>query len=453
MSIQIVILAAGSGKRMHSHLPKVLHGIGGKPLLEHVIQTALLLTPDISPIIVYGHQGEKLQAAFAHYPVRWVLQKEQLGTGHALLQALPEIGDATSVLVLCGDVPLISINTLEALCKMTPKNAIGMVTTHLVNPTGYGRIIRDENNHVQKIIEEKDATLTERAITEINTGIYLFPSQYLQQWLSLLNNDNAQQEYYLTDMVVEAVKNKVVIQTVQPTFNEEILGVNDRLQQAQLERFYQKQIADHLMKNGVTLLDPARFDVRGEVQIGRDVVIDINVILEGRVIIGNGCRIGPHSILRNVALGEDVEIKAHSILDGAEIASGCLIGPFARIRPETILAPDVHIGNFVEVKNSQVGNGSKINHLSYVGDSEVGKHVNIGAGTITCNYDGVHKHKTIIKDYVQIGSDTQLVAPVTIGEGAVIGAGSTVTKNAAPHELTLTQQLDQRSRKLTKKQS
>ena len=445
MSIQAVILAAGQGKRMHSSLPKVLHPLAGKSLLEHVIHMALRIAPDVSPFIVYGHQGDILQDKLTHYNVHWIEQKEQLGTGHALAQTLPDMKNDDLVLVLYGDVPLIAEQTLRQLMQTTPEDAIGILTAHVSDPTGYGRIKRDEQNHIIGVVEEKDASKKELAITEINSGIYFVPAHFLKKWLPMLDNKNAQREYYLTDIIALAVQEKKTIHAVQPGVNEEIFGVNDRVQLAYLERFYQMSYAEKLMRQGVTIYDPTRFDIRGEVQIGRDVVIDVNVILEGRVIVGNNCVIGPNVLLRNVELGEHVEIKANSVIDGAEIASNCVIGPFARIRPGTVLAEDVHIGNFVEIKNSEINQSSKINHLSYIGDSEVGKRVNVGAGTITCNYDGANKYKTVIGDDVHIGSDTQLVAPVSIGEGATIGAGSTVTKNVPPNELTLTGRIEQRS--------
>lgn len=445
MTIRVIILAAGQGKRMNSNLPKVLHKLAGRPLLEHVIHTALRISPSTPPVIVYGHQGKILHDTFSHYPVLWAEQKEQWGTGHALRQALPEIADDERVLVLYGDVPLISGDTLKQLIDTTPSNAIGMLTAHFVNPAGYGRIKRNKNNKIIGIIEEKDTTANERAITEINPGIYLVDAKRLKKWLPQLKNKNVQREYYLTDIITIAVKEKIPVHAVQPAVLEEILGVNDRAQLAYLERFYQRQQAEKLMQNGVTIYDPARLDIRGEVHAGCDVVIDVNVILEGSVVIGNGCVIGPNTILRHVVLGDRVDIKANSVIDGAEIAADCIIGPFARIRPGTVLEPHAHVGNFVEVKNSEIGESTKINHLSYVGDSEIGKRVNVGAGTITCNYDGVNKHKTIIGDDVHIGSDTQLVAPVTIGAGATIGAGSTITKDAPPHQLTITTKLEQRS--------
>lgn len=436
MTLSIVILAAGQGKRMHSDTPKVLHRLAGKTLLEHVANTAHTLNSG-KPIVVFGHEGEKVQYASAHLNVSWVQQVQQLGTGHALLQALPEIADGQRVLVLYADVPLISVETLKNFIATTPTNAIGIITAEFPSPNGLGRIQRDEKGKVINIVEDKDATNTQRAIKEINSGIYLIPANLLKKYLPLLKNQNTQQEYYLTDVIAEAVKANIAIHTMQPAQYEEVLGVNDRLQLACLERFYQKQIAQKLMLQGVTLIDPARFDVRGEAAIGRDVTIDINVILEGHVKIGNHCTIGPNVVLRNVIIGDRTEIKASTLIDGAEIADDCTIGPFARLRPGTILAAHSHIGNFVEIKNSDIGSGTKINHLSYIGDSDIGKHVNIGAGTITCNYDGANKHRTTIGDKAFIGSDTQLVAPVTIGEGATIGAGSTITRHAPPHQLTL----------------
>ena len=447
MAIRVVILAAGQGKRMHSSLPKVLHSLAGKPLLAHVIDTALKIAKNETPIIIYGHQGEVIRDAFSHYDVEWIAQKDQLGTGHALLQALPEMVDEDYVLVLYGDVPLISMHTLKQLIETTPDAAIGMLTAHLANPHGYGRIKRDQQNKIIGIVEEKDASPLERAITEVNPGIYFVSAKRLKKWLPMLHNKNAQGEYYLTDIISAAAKEDISIHSVEPSHAEEIFGVNDRVQLAELERFYQQQYAMKLMRQGVTLYDPARFDVRGDVEIGRDVTIDVNVILEGRVVIGEGVSIGPNTLIRNTIIGSHVDIKANTVIDGAEISAHCSIGPFARLRPGTVLDAHAHIGNFVEIKNTVVGEGSKINHLSYVGDSDVGKHVNIGAGTITCNYDGVNKHKTIIGDDVFIGSDTQLVAPVFVGEGATIGAGSTITKDVPPHQLTLTHKLEQRSKK------
>jgi bifunctional UDP-N-acetylglucosamine pyrophosphorylase/glucosamine-1-phosphate N-acetyltransferase len=442
--IQVVILAAGQGKRMYSHLPKVLHKVAGKTLIEHVLETAIHISPQVAPKIVYGHQGNELKNTLKQMNISWVEQKEQLGTGHAVLQALSEVDDKAKILVLYGDVPFISVATLQHLIKTTPaEKSLGMLTIELANPTGYGRIKR-ERNQIVGIVEEKDATDDERTISEVNPGIYLVNAALLKKWLPALKNKNAQGEYYLTDIIALAVKEGLSIHAVQPEKMEEVMGVNDRLQLAHLERFYQREQADNFLKQGVTLRDPARFDVRGEVEIGKDVSIDINVILEGRVIIGDGCVIGANCIIKDAILDKRVEVKANSMIDGASIAADCVIGPFARIRPGTVLLTKAHIGNFVEIKKSDIGEGTKINHLSYVGDSEIGAGVNIGAGTITCNYDGVNKHKTVIGNAAFIGSGTQLVAPVQVGEGATIGAGSTITKDAPANQLTLTR-TEQRS--------
>jgi len=445
MAVQVVILAAGQGKRMHSHYPKVLHRLAGKSLLEHVIAAATPVAPERPPIIIYGHQGHLITKALQQHAVKWVEQSKQLGTAHALQQALPDIADTDDVLILYGDAPLISQHTLSQLIHSTPKEAVGMVTAHITQPTGFGRMLRDQQGRILRIIEEKDATEAQRAIQEVNAGIYFLPASYLKTWLPSLHCENAQGEYYLTDIIALAVHDNKQVHSISPASTYEILGVNDRMQLAEIERIYQRQYAEKLMKQGVMLYDPARIDIRGELSVGRDVSIDINVILEGHVTIGDECTIGPHCCLRNVTLGDRVTIHAHTVLEGADIASDCVIGPFARIRPTTALAPQTHIGNFVEIKNSDVGTSSKINHLSYIGDSLIGQHVNIGAGTITCNYDGVSKHKTIIGNDVHIGSDTQLVAPVTIGEGATIGAGSTIAQDAPAHALTLTSQLAQRT--------
>lgn len=444
MSLQVVILAAGQGKRMHSSLPKVLHLLAGRPLLGHVIATALKLAPDAKPIIIYGHEGEQLLAKFKDENVQFVEQAEQAGTGHAVQQALPLIDDLDRVLVLYGDVPLISEQTLKSLIAKTGDNHVGMVTAYLKNPEGYGRIVRDSAGDVLSIVEEKDASEKERRITEVNSGIYLLPASSLKAWLPKLKKKNAQGEYYLTDIIPMAIADEMVITTVQPEHKDEIRGVNDRLQLAHLERFYQRSKAYELMRQGVTIMDPERLDIRGDVKIGRDVVLDVNVILEGNVVIGDACTIGANSIVRDSTLGSRIEVKANSMIDGALISDACIIGPFARIRPGTVLADSAHVGNFVEIKKSSIGTGSKVNHLTYVGDSEIGKRVNVGAGTITCNYDGVSKHKTIIGDDAFIGSCTQLVAPVTVGAGATIGAGSTITQDAPANQLTLSR-VEQRS--------
>jgi bifunctional UDP-N-acetylglucosamine pyrophosphorylase/glucosamine-1-phosphate N-acetyltransferase len=437
MTIQVVILAAGQGKRMHSSLPKVLHSLAGKPLLGHVIATALKVAPDSKPVIVYGHEGEQVLARFKDDNLQFVEQAEQAGTGHAVQQALPLIEDLSRVLVLYGDVPLISENTLNLLIDKTGENDVGMVTAYLKNPQGYGRILRDSTGAVLGIVEEKDASEKERRITEVNSGIYLIPASSLKAWLPKLKKKNAQGEYYLTDIIPLAIADEMGITTVQPEHKDEIRGINDRMQLAHQERFYQRSKAYELMRQGVTILDPERLDIRGDVKIGRDVVLDVNVILEGNVVIGDECNIGANSIIRDTTLGSGIEVKANSMIDGALISDHCIIGPFARIRPGTVLADSAHIGNFVEIKKSSIGTGSKVNHLTYVGDSEIGKRVNVGAGTITCNYDGVNKHKTIIGDDAFIGSCTQLVAPVKVGEGATIGAGSTITQDAPANQLTL----------------
>lgn len=437
MAIQVVILAAGQGKRMNSSLPKVLHKLAGKPMLRHVVETAQAIASNVPPIIIYGHEGAQILSSFSEDAVKFVEQKEQLGTAHAVEQVLPLLNETDRVLILYGDVPLIRVETLKKLIAETPDDALGMVTAFLNNPEGYGRIKRDEGKSVVAIVEEKDASEKERRISEINSGIYLLPADALQQWLPRLQPKNAQGEFYLTDIVLEAVIENMAIVTVQPEFKDEIRGVNDRIQLAHLERFYQRSTAHAFMKQGVTFLDPERFDVRGDVKVGRDVVIDVNVIFEGNVTIGDRCMIGPNAVIRDSVLGNDVEVRANSLVDGAMIGNECTIGPFARLRPGTVLDTGAHIGNFVEIKKSSIGAGSKVNHLTYIGDSDIGKRVNVGAGTITCNYDGVDKHKTTIGDDAFIGSCTQLVAPVKIGEGATIGAGSTITQDAPANQLTL----------------
>lgn len=436
MGIQVVILAAGSGKRMNSTVPKVLHLLAAKPLLHHVLDIAVQLS-ELDPIVVYGHLGKHVKSSINNHQVKWVEQEQQLGTAHALQQTLNILNDKDNVLVLYGDVPLISKHTLEELINNTKAGQIGMVTANLPDPFGYGRIKRNNAKKIIGIVEEKDANPKERKIQEINTGIYLLPAKFLKKALPKIKNNNQQNEFYLTDIIALAAKEKIKINSVHPQAIEEILGVNDRIQQAHLERYYQRCQANKLMLAGVTLIDPVRLDIRGEIKTGKDVVIDINVICEGNVSLDDGCKIGANSILRNVSLGKNVIVKPNSIIDGAVIANDCEIGPFARIRPDTHLASSVHIGNFVEIKKSHVGEGSKINHLTYVGDAEIGSEVNIGAGTITCNYDGVNKSKTIIGDKVFVGSSSNLVAPVKIGKGATIGAGSTITQDAPENKLTV----------------
>lgn len=436
MHLNVVILAAGLGKRMHSNIPKVLHRLAGKALLEHVVQTLQDLNPDIVPFIIYSHVGEEVQQTLSYLKAKWVLQAEQLGTGHALLQALPYLSD-DPVLVLSGDVPLISVDTLQHFIKNTPADALGMITCQLENPQNLGRILRDKNDNIIGIVEVRDASESQLKIREINSGMYLFPSQFLKKYLPQLKTSNKQREYYLTDIIEFCVDDRIPIYTVQPKAYQEIWGINNCSELARAERYYQSRCAEKLMQQGVVFYDPSRFDLRGELIVGRDVIIDVNVLIEGKVKIGNNCHIGSNTVLRNVTLGDEVIIEPNSVIDGANIADKCKIGPFSRIRPETTLAANTHVGNFVEIKNSEVDSGSKINHLAYVGDSDIGKNVNIGAGTITCNYDGQYKHRTIIGDEAFIGSNTALVAPVEIGSHATIGAGSTITENAPPDKLTL----------------
>ena len=434
MSLSIVILAAGKGKRMFSDLPKVLHLLAGRPLLQHVIDTATGL-PHRSLYVVCGHAAEHLREHFPSKKLRWVEQAEQLGTGHAVAQAINDIPDTDQVLILYGDVPLIGQATLERLTTAGGQTGIALLTRELAAPTGYGRIVRDAAGEVQAIVEEKDATQEQRKITEINTGILTAKAEWLKRWLQALDNKNAQQEYYLTDIIAAAVAENIPVATVRPDSAQEAQGVNDRLQLAALERGYQITQAENLMRQGVTLVDPARFDCRGELQSGRDVRIDINVIFEGRVTLGNHVNIGPNCRIRDSVLGDQVTVKANTVIENARIGDHCIIGPFARIRPQTELADNVTIGNFVEIKKSRIQKDSKVSHLTYIGDSEIGSDVNVGAGTITCNYDGVKKHKTVIGNNVFIGSNSQLVAPLKIGDNATVAAGTTVTKDVAPASL------------------
>jgi len=437
VSLEIIILAAGQGTRMHSAMPKVLHRIAHLPLLEHVYQLAISLGADKSTII-YGHGGEQVRSQLAHLEVDWVEQRERLGTGHAVQQMADRIDSAATVLILYGDVPLLKKETVQGLLALAHEGALGVLTVVLENPTGYGRIVRNEAGEVLRIVEEKDCSESERLIREGNSGILAVNGGKLKNWLSRLTNDNAQREYYLTDIIGFAVEDAIPVRTVHASGVDEVLGVNNREQLAHLERVYQSEQAKHLLLKGVTLRDPSRFDLRGEIHaLGQDVEIDVNVLLEGSISLGDRVRIGPHVVIRNARIGNDVEIQANSLIDGADVGPGCRIGPFARLRPETKLAAEVHVGNFVEIKKSEVEKGSKINHLSYVGDASVGSGVNIGAGTITCNYDGVNKFRTVIEDGAFIGSDSQLVAPVRVGKNATIGAGSTITKDAPDGQLTL----------------
>lgn len=437
MSIKTIILAAGQGTRMRSSRPKVLHEIANKALLQHVYETSLALENN-RIFIIYGHGGETVKQALSQLDATWIEQKQQLGTGHAVQQAIHHVDDPDTVLILYGDVPLLKAQTIQTLLKKVSLTSLALLTVNLDDPTGYGRIVRDKDHAVIKIVEQKDANEAELQITEGNTGILACKGSQLKQWLSRLGNNNAQNEYYLTDIIEMAVEDGLSIETTQAGSQDEVLGVNNRSQLAHLERVYQLQQAEALMAQGVTLRDPSRVDVRGEfTALGQDIDVDVNVIFEGVNRIGSQVKIGPNCVIKNATIGEGVEILANSVIEDAIVGAGSRIGPFARLRPETELADHVHIGNFVEIKKSTVATGSKINHLSYIGDSEVGAKVNIGAGTITCNYDGVNKFKTVIGDGAFIGSDSQLVAPVTIGKNATIGAGSTITRDTPEDQLTL----------------
>jgi len=433
--MNVVILAAGMGKRMQSDLPKVLHPLAGKPLLSHVIDTARTLNPS-RVCVVYGHGGDMVPSRLAADDLRFVLQAPQLGTGHAVMQAVGALDDAVPTLVLYGDVPLTSARTLQTLVDTAGKEKLAVLTVDLEDPTGYGRIIRI-NQRIVRIVEQKDATESERAVQEVNTGILVAPTRALKIWLGKLSNNNAQQEYYLTDVIAMAVQDGIPVEYAQPAHVWETLGVNSKLQLAELERIFQRNIANTLLDQGVTLADPNRVDVRGALRCGRDVSIDVGCVFEGEVTLGDGVSIGANCVIRDAKIDRGVTIKAFSHIDGATIGIDAQIGPYARLRPGTELGADVHVGNFVEIKNSQFDAHSKANHLAYVGDASVGARVNIGAGTITCNYDGANKHRTVIEDDAFIGSDTQLVAPVTVGKGATLGAGTTLTKDAPPDSLTV----------------
>lgn len=442
MNLQIIILAAGQGKRMYSNTPKVLHPLAGKPMLARVVETAQQLNPETIHII-YGHGGEQIQQALQNLPVHWVHQAEQLGTGHAVMQALPYLPANSQVLVLSADVPLIQTATLSSLLTQaktaTQSNALALLVAHLDNPYGLGRIVRNNHDEIYNIVEEKDANTQEKNIKEIYTGICCASREHFAAWLPKLSNNNAQQEYYLTEIIALAVQENTPITSLTVSDNAEVQGVNNRLQLQQLERVWQQRMAERFLEQGVMIADAARFDLRGELQCGRDVFIDVNCVLSGTVILGDHCSVGPNCTLNNVTLASGTRIAANSVLDGCSIGEHCEIGPFARLRPGTQLASHCKIGNFVETKSAQFGEGSKASHLSYLGDVLMGKKVNIGAGTITCNYDGVNKHQTIIEDGAFIGSDTQLIAPVTVGANATIAAGSSIRRNAPAGELTLTE--------------
>jgi len=433
MSLDIIVLAAGLGKRMRSELPKVLHPLAGRPLLGHVLETARALAPR-KTIVVHGHGAERVRAAFPDPDLGWVLQAEQLGTGHAVMQAMPQV-KAEEVLILYGDVPLVRPATLERL-RAAGRGGLALLTMELADPKGYGRVLR-EGGKVARIVEEKDASPTEQATHEVNAGFMAMDAKRLSAWAKKLSNRNAQKEYYLTDVVALAVAEGVPVQAVKVEDSWEVAGVNSKQELAALERVAQSRHAARLLEAGVTLADPARIDVRGTLQCGRDVSIDVNCVFEGKVTLADGVRIGPNCVLRNVSVAAASEVRAFSHLDDADVGARCLIGPYARLRPGASLGDEVHIGNFVEVKASKIGKGSKANHLAYVGDSDVGANVNIGAGTITCNYDGVNKNRTVIEDDCFIGSDATLVAPVKIARGSYIGAGSTINKDTPAGQLTV----------------
>ncbi len=433
--MNIVILAAGMGKRMHSSLPKVLHLLAGKSMLEHVIATARALIPE-KLVIVYGHGGEQVLRQITGPDLIFVKQEPQLGTGHAVMQAVPELDESVPTLILYGDVPLIGIESLRRLVSVAGNERLGILTVEMPDPTGYGRIIRVDGR-IRRIVEQKDGREEELAVKEINTGMMVVPTALLKRWLSSLTNDNVQGEYYLTDIVSRAVSENIDIVSSQPDDISETMGVNSKKQLAKLERVYQKNIASRLLDDGVSLADPDRIDVRGSLQCGRDVFIDVNCVFEGEVTLADGVTVGPNCVVRNCLIGENAEIRPFCHLDGAKIGPGSLIGPYARLRPGAELGEEVHIGNFVEVKNSHIAAQSKANHLAYVGDSTVGSRVNIGAGAITCNYDGANKHRTVIGDDAFIGTNCELVAPVRVGSGATIGAGTTLTKDAPAGSLTI----------------
>ncbi|UIZ57448.1 bifunctional UDP-N-acetylglucosamine diphosphorylase/glucosamine-1-phosphate N-acetyltransferase GlmU [Acinetobacter sp. SCLZS86] len=443
MSTTVIILAAGKGTRMRSNLPKVLQPLAGRPLLGHVIDTAKKLQAD-HIITIYGHGGALVQNAFAHEQVQWVEQAEQLGTGHAVKVTLPVLPREGVSLILSGDVPCITEQTLQKLLDVSRETQIGLVTLTLADATGYGRIVR-ENGKIQAIVEHKDASEAQRQIQEINTGIYCVSNAKLHEWVPKLSNNNAQGEYYLTDIVAMAIADGLEVASVEPALAFEVEGVNDRVQLAALEREFQNFQAKQLMQQGVHLIDPTRFDLRGNLTVGKDVRIDINVIIEGDCELGDGVEIGAGCILKNTKIAAGTKVQPYSVFDQAVVGEDAQIGPFSRLRPGAVLANEVHIGNFVEVKNSQIGLGSKANHFTYLGDAEVGAGSNIGAGTITCNYDGANKFKTIIGDQVFIGSNSSLVAPVTIANGATVGAGSTITRDVAEQCLAV-----ERSKQFTK---
>lgn len=436
MKLEVIILAAGQGTRMRSALPKVLHPLAGKALVHHVIDTASALNAAAIHTVI-GHGAEKVQQQLQQLPTRWALQEKQLGTGHAVAQAMPAVADDSTVLVLYGDVPLVQAETLQKLLAVVNDKQIGLLTVILDDPTGYGRILRDAQNRIVAIVEQKDASEEQRKIREGNTGILAVPAKLMKQWLPQLSANNAQGEYYLTDIIGLAVQQGIAVVAQQSQSPQEVQGINNRLQLAELERHHQKTIADQLMTDGVTLADPARIDVRGTLKTGRDVFIDVNCIFEGNVTLGDNVRIGPNCVIRNATIANDVDIESHSLIDESIVGAKAHIGPFARLRPGTELAAKAKVGNFVETKKTYIGEGSKVNHLTYVGDCTIGIEANVGAGTITCNYDGVNKFKTNIGDGAFIGSNSSLVAPVSIGKNATVGAGSVITQDIPDEQLAV----------------
>ena len=442
MQLEVVILAAGQGTRMRSKQPKVLHPLAGKPMVSHVIHQARQLQAEVIHLVI-GHGGEAVRAQVAGEAIRFVEQTEQLGTGHAVQQVLPGLADNSRVLILYGDVPLIQASTLSDLLAPVDEQHLGLLTLNKADPTGYGRILRDAQQQVCGIVEQKDASEAQKAITEVNTGVLAVTAAQLRRWLPALSNDNAQGEYYLTDILAMAYQEGVKIHAVQPQADYEVEGVNDRVQLARLERVWQQVQAEHLMRQGVTLADPARIDIRGELSCEMDVFIDVGCVFEGRVHLASGVRVGAYCVIKDTHLGEGVTLASHCVLEGARLEADNRVGPFARLRPQTCLQPGAKVGNFVEIKKSELAAGAKVNHLSYIGDAQVGAQANIGAGTITCNYDGVNKHQTQIGAGAFIGSNSSLVAPVRIGDGATVGAGSTITRSVPDQALAVSRSKQQ----------
>ena len=437
MTLAVVTLAAGKGSRMKSDLPKVLHKLAGKPMLAHVLNSAAALE-NARLHVVIGHGADAVKEQITGFDIRWALQAEQKGTGHAVAMAMPDVDPAATVLVLYGDVPLISTATLQKLLAETHDgHALSLLTVELADPTGYGRIVRDDAGNIQAIVEHKDASAEQHKIREVNTGILAVSARLLNEWLPRLSANNAQGEYYLTDIIAMAVANGVAVRAIHPRNEHEVQGVNDRLQLAALERVYQRELADQLLRAGVSLADPARIDVRGSLKVGNDVVIDVGCVFEGDVVLEDGVHIGPYCVVKNSHLGAGTQVEAYSHIDEATVATDCHIGPYARLRPGADLRTEAKVGNFCEVKKSVIGEGSKVNHLTYIGDTTIGRNANIGAGTITCNYDGVNKFKTDIGDNAFIGSNSSLVAPVAIGAGATVAAGSVITKDVADNQLAV----------------